>query len=204
MKKFDFLTILTAVLLTTGLLLSCNETTKHQSSTPLKAAVMVAEGFHDTEAYLPMGYLINQGYEVTVIGPSVGVVKSYNTEFTIKIHKAISDVTVNDFDILILPGGKGPGVLRTNEEALALVRDFANSGKVLAAICHGPEVLISADVIKGYNSGGLIKMRDEIESAGATYIDESVVIDRNLVTAKIPKDLYDFSVAIDKTARSLN
>jgi protease I len=203
MKSKKWILLFISFVVFSALLQSCACFSERKPNEPLQVAIMVAEGFHDTEAYLPMGYLINQGYEVTIIGPAVGEVKSYNTDFTIVIQKAISEVSVDDFDALILPGGKGPAVLREDAVSVSFVSDFAKSGKVIAAVCHGPQVLITADVVTGYNIGGLIKMKDEIESAGATYIDESVVVDRNIVTAKIPKDLYYFSKAIDETVRRI-
>ena len=161
-----------------------------------RVAVMVAEGFHDGEAYMPIGYLTNRGVEVTVIGPSVGEVKAYNSDFTIRIEKAVGDVSVADFDALILPGGRGPAILRENETVVAFARDFFKSGKPTAAICHGPQVLITAGVLEGKSCTAVGGVQDELIAAGANFLDQSVVLDGNLITSRVPGDLNDFSTAI--------
>lgn len=161
-----------------------------------RVAVLVADGFHDGEAYLPIGYLTNKGAKITVIGPGAGIVKAYNSEFTISIEKAVSEVSVGDFDALIIPGGHAPGVLRENENAVAFARTFFLSGKPTAAICHGPQVLITAGVLDGKTCTGVGGIREELEAAGATYLDQPLVIDGNLITSRVPADLNDFSVAI--------
>lgn len=159
-------------------------------------AVMVAEGFHDGEAYMPIGYLLNQGYDITVIGPDRGKVKAYNSNFTINIEKSVSEVAPDDFDALILPGGKGPAVLREDDRVIEFVKAFWKTGKVTAAICHGPQVLVTADLIKGFTSSGTGSIKEEIEGAGAVYVDSTVVVDRNLITSRNPQDLNNFSTAI--------
>jgi protease I len=165
-------------------------------------AVLVAEGFHDGEAYMPMGYLHNQGFDVVVIGIDKGKVQAYNSEFTINIEKAIRDVSVDDFDALVLPGGRGPAVLRENDEVIEFVKNFWETGKVTAAICHGPQVLITAGVLDGRTSTGVGGIKEELEEAGVNYLDESVVVDRNLITSRIPSDLNNFSKSIAEALES--
>ena len=162
----------------------------------LQIAVLVDEGFHDGEAFMPIGFLTNLGAEVTVIGPEKGIVTAYNSEFTIRIEKSISEVSVDDFDALIIPGGHAPARLRENDAVVGFARDFFNSGKTTAAICHGPQVLITAGVMNGRTSTGVSAIQEELEAAGANYMDEAVVIDDNLITSRIPPDLSDFSRAI--------
>lgn len=159
-------------------------------------AVLVAEGFHDGEAYMPMGYLINNGYKITVIGPERGKVKAYNSEFTINIEKSVSEVSPDDFDALILPGGRGPAVLRENDRVIEFVKSFWNTGKVTAAICHGPQVLVTADLLKDLVLTGTGAIKEEIEQAGATYVDSTVVVTGNLITSRNPQDLNNFSTSI--------
>ncbi len=161
-----------------------------------KIAVLVDEGFHDGEAYMPMGYLTNRGAYMMVIGPETGLVTAYNSDFTIMIQKSIEDVDVDHFDALILPGGQAPARLRENEAGVDFVRAFFNSGKTVAAICHGPQVLITAGVMEGVDATGFGGIREELEEAGVNYLDESVVIYNNLITSRTPPDLYDFSEAI--------
>ncbi len=161
-----------------------------------KIAVLVDEGFHDGEAYMPMGYLTNRGAHITVIGPEVGLVTAYNSDFTIMIQQSILDAEVDQFDALILPGGHAPSRLRENMNVVNFVRDFFNSGKTVAAICHGPQVLITAGVMEGVDATGFGGIKEELEEAGVNYLDESVVIFNNLITSRTPPDLYDFSEAI--------
>lgn len=162
----------------------------------VKVAVLVAEGFHDGEALMPMGFLLNKGYHITVIGPERGTVKAYNSDFTITIDKAVSEVSPGDFHALILPGGRGPGVLRENEQVINFVSEFWQTGRVTAAICHGPQVLITAGVLDGKTSTGIGGIKGELEEAGVNFVDQSVVVDGNLITSRMPDDLYDFSRTI--------
>ncbi len=182
------------------ILAACQPETRHEADEveKTKIAVLTGEGFHDGEAYMPMGYLMNRGAEVTVIGPEEELVTAYNSDFTIYIERAIHDVDVADFDALILPGGEAPDALREHEAVVDFARDFYNSGKVVAAICHGPQVLITAGVMDGVTSTGFDGIKDELEEAGVNYVDESVVIHENLITSRTPPDLYDFSAAIEQ------
>ncbi|MFO7923262.1 MAG: type 1 glutamine amidotransferase domain-containing protein [Bacteroidales bacterium] len=160
-------------------------------------AVLVTEGFHDGEAYMPMGYLVNKGFDVTVIGPEAGRVKAYNSDFEIVIEWAVSDVSVDNFDALILPGGRAPAALREDPEVVAFVTEFFETGKPVAAICHGPQVLATAGVLEGMTCSGVGSIQEELEAAGATYLDEALVIDDNLITSRVPGDLALFSKAIE-------
>ncbi len=163
-----------------------------------RVAVLVTEGFHDAETYMPIGYLVNKGVEITVIGPETGRVKSYNSNFDIVIDKAVGDVSVDDFDALIIPGGKAPAALKEKPEAVEFARDFFNTGKTVAAICHGPQVLAAAGVLDGITTTGVGSIQEELEAAGATYMDEALVTDKNLITSRVPADLPLFAAAIEK------
>jgi len=183
------------------LLFGCQSGVREQlaediASEKIHVAVLVAEGFHDGETFMPIGYLLNQGYKITVIGPQKGMVKAYNSDFTINIEKSVSEVSPADFHALVLPGGTGPSVLRDNEEVIRFVSAFWETGKVTAAICHGPQVLITAGVLDGRTTTGVGGIREELEQAGVNFIDQSVVIDGNLITSRIPSDLPEFSMSI--------
>jgi len=179
------------------------ETVNEESVMKKRVAILVAEGFHDGEAYMPMGYFVNQGFEVTVIGSEAGKVKSYNSDFTINIDKAVTEVNAEDFDALVLPGGKGPALLRENVDVVEFVKAFQATGRVIAAICHGPQVLITAGLVEGMTCTGVGGIQEELEVAGARFIDEPVVVDGNLVTSRVPGDLYDFSSTIVKKINEL-
>ena len=161
-----------------------------------KIALLVAEGFHDGEAYMPKGFLNNQGFDVVVLGIDSGMVKAYNSNFTINIEKAVRDVSVDDFVALVIPGGTGPGVLRDNQEVIDFVSRFWETGKVVAAICHGPQVLVTAGLLEGRTATSLGAIQGEMEGAGVNFVDQSVVVDGNLITSRIPEDMFDFSKAI--------
>lgn len=161
-----------------------------------RLAVLIAEGFHDGETLKPKAFLEEHGARVVVLGPAVGEVKAYNSEQMVTIEKAVSEARVDDFDALILPGGKGPAVLRENEAAVNFARDFLNSGKPVAAICHGPQVLITAGVIKDRTLTCASSVAEEIREAGGEYRDEMVVVDGNLITSRGPRDIPAFNEAI--------
>jgi len=164
-------------------------------------AVLIAEGFHDGETLKPKSFLEEHGAEVVVLGPAVGEVKAYNSEQTVMIEKAVSEANVSEFDALILPGGKGPAVLRENEAAVNFAGDFLNSGKPVAAICHGPQVLITAGVIKERTLTCTSSVAEEIQEAGGEYRDEEVVVDDNLITSRGPSDIPAFNEAILKALK---
>lgn len=161
-----------------------------------RVAVLIGEGFHDGETVFPMGYLVNRGADITVIGIEEGYLQAYNSSLRMKVTHAVADISPDDFDALILPGGTGPGVLRENEEVVDFVKRFFESGKPVAAICHGPQVLVTAGVLDGRTSTGVGGIRSELEEAGAQYMDEELVIDENLITSRMPGDLPAFSKAI--------
>ncbi len=197
MKKMMILPVLGLLFLFAG----CQPEVSHETDfvEPVRIAVLVDEGFHDGEAFMPMGYLTNRGALITVIGPETGIVSAYNSDFTIEIQKAVDEVGIDDFDALILPGGLAPARLRENEAVVEFAKNFFETGKIVAAICHGPQVLVTAGVLDGMDVTGVSGIREEIEEAGANYLDRSVVIDHNLITSRTPPDLYDFSSAIEQS-----
>lgn len=159
-------------------------------------AFLVGEGFHDGEFMMPMAYLINRGATATVIGIAPGVVTPYNSEMTAVVETSVTDVQVADFDALVIPGGHSPDWLRQHEEVVTLVREFFEADKPIAAICHGPQLLIAAGVLQGRDVACYADVADEVTRAGARYVDEAVVRDGNLVTSRIPDDIPQFSAAI--------
>ena len=112
--------------------------------------------------------------------------------YEINADIAFKDVNPADYNILVISGGKGPEKMRLDEDALAITRYFFKENKPVAAICHGPQVLVSAGVIKGRKVTCWLGIRDDIVAAGALYEDCEVVIDRNLVSSRSPDDLYAF------------
>ena len=159
-------------------------------------AFLVCEGFHDGETYMPMAYLVNQGAKVSVIGTAPGEVTAYNSDMTAVVQKSVNDVNVEDFDALVIPGGESPANLREDEDVVEFARDFFESGKPVAAICHGPQVLITAGVLEGRRATGFQDIADELRDAGADYEDVEVMEDENLITSRNPDDIPIFSETI--------
>jgi protease I len=163
-----------------------------------RVAILVGEGFHDGETFMPMAYLANRGAIVTVIGIEPGVIEAYNSDMTIRVERGVNEVSFRQFDAMILPGGKGPSVLRENEDVVNFARDFFESGRPVAAICHGPQVLVTAGVLEGKQATCIDSISSELEEAGAKYEDKPVVRDGNLITSRIPDDIPAFCKKIEK------
>lgn len=160
-------------------------------------AVLTTDGFQDMEAIVPIGYLVNKCVDITVIGPQKGRVKAYNNDFELIIEKEVGEVDIDDFDALLIPGGKAPAELKEDDSSVNFTRDFFMTGKPVAAICHGPQVLAAAGVLLGVVLTGVSKIKNELENVGAIYKDEELVIDDNLITSRVPEDLPVFVKAIE-------
>jgi protease I len=162
-------------------------------------AVIIDDMFEDSEYTEPASSLSTAGYKLTHIGLKQGkkvIGKKESTE--VIIDKAIKDISVNDFDALLIPGGYSPDKLRSNDEAIRFVKDFFKSDKPVFSICHGPQLLITADVLKGRKVTGWKSIIQDIKNAGAFFIDKEVVEDANLVSSRSPSDLPAFTNAILK------
>lgn len=167
-----------------------------------RVALLVAKDFEDVEATDPQQYLEARGAQVVIVGLSREPV-SGKKGTVLSPEKTIDDVTVDEFDALIIPGGGSPENLRIDDRAVAFTRQFVESGKPVAAICHGPQLLISADVLRGRTVTCVKKIRDDVKNAGAIYVDEAVVIHGNLITSRVPADLSLFNEAIFKALMSV-
>jgi protease I len=164
----------------------------------LRVALVTGEGFQDQETLMPLAFLQNRGAEVTVVGPETGQVKAYNSDVHLIIRAAAADVSAADFDALVLPGGKAPAKIRENEHVVNLARGIVEAGKPVAAICHGPQVLVTADVIKDRTMTAYADVADELRAAGANYRDQAMVQDQNLITSRIPKDIPVWLAAMEE------
>jgi len=158
-----------------------------------KIAVIVDDLFEDSEYSEPQKAFIDEGFEVVNIGLEKGkTVKGKRENTSIKIDENIRDVSVEDFDALLIPGGYSPDKLRAHEIPVKFVREFVNSGKPVFSICHGPQLLISANVLAGRKITGWKSIHQDIVNAGAAFEDKEVVIDDNIVSSRSPKDLPAF------------
>jgi protease I len=163
-----------------------------------KVAVVLAKNFEDIEATSPIEALEAAGAEITVIGIEKGAVEGKKGT-TIEATTTFDDVSPEDFDMLLIPGGGSPENLRIHDGAVQFTREFMNTGKPVGAICHGPQLLISAKVVSGRKLTSVNKIRDDIVNAGGLYVDQSLLEDGNLITSRVPDDLPVFNEALTKT-----
>lgn len=157
----------------------------------MKALIISADHFEDTELLVPYYRLKEEGFEVDIASISRGKINGKHG-YEVRVDKSLRDVHAKDYDILVLPGGKAPAALRKEPAALEIVKDFVLSNKPVAAICHGPQLLVSAGVLKGRHATCYHSVAEELKEAGALYEDSEVVVDSNLVTSRQPSDLPAF------------
>jgi len=162
-----------------------------------RVAMVVAKNFEDVEATDPKEYLENLGAEVTVIGIERGPIEGKKGA-TLEADATFAEVSPDDFAMLVIPGGGSPENLRIHEPAVEFTRRFVESGKPVASICHGPQLLISAKVLGGRTLTSVNKIRDDVVNAGGNYVDEPLVEDGNLITSRVPGDLPVFDEALGR------
>lgn len=165
------------------------------SSSGKRVAMVLAPNFEDVEATDPKEALEKAGAEVTIVGIEKGKIQGKKGA-TLEATETFGTVSPDDFDMLIIPGGGAPENLRIDDDAVAFTRRFVQSGKPVGSICHGPQLLISADVLNGRTLTSVNKVRDDVKNAGGNYVDEEIVVDGNLITSRVPKDLPAFNDAI--------
>lgn len=157
----------------------------------MNALIISADGFEDMELFYPMYRLKEEGWKVTVASPSTGRLTGKHG-YTVAVDTQTSMVSAGDYDLLVVPGGKAPETLRTDKDALDIVNSFFTANKLVASICHGPQVLVSAGVMKGRRATCWESVKDELIAAGARYTDSEIVLDGNLITSRMPDDLPAF------------
>jgi protease I len=136
------------------------------------------------------------------LGIKRGIVKGEKTGMQVKVEKTVSDVTVDDFDALFIPGGYSPDRLRSHGEIVAFIKQFAGTGKPIFFICHGAQLLITADILKGRRVTGWKSIIQDIKNAGAEYLDQEVVEDGNFISSRYPPDIPAFiSACLNKLKR---
>jgi protease I len=162
--------------------------------------IMATDGFEESELFGPLGILKQRGAEVRLAAPSLTPIQATVRDDpgrTIRPDLKIDQAKVEEFDALVLPGGViNPDALRTDKTAVALVRAFVAAKKPVAAICHGPWLLVEADVVRGRTATGWASIRTDLRNAGATLSDDRVVLDGNLITAQAPEDVEAFTEAL--------
>jgi len=160
--------------------------------------ILVESYYEDLELWYPLIRLKEEGAKITVIGTGSADEYTGKHGIPIKVDTTADKVSADEFDAIIIPGGWAPDRLRRYESVLKLVKDAYDKGKVIAAICHGPWVMISAKIIEGHTATGVIAIKDDLINAGANYVDQEVVVDGKLITSRTPDDLPAFAREIIK------
>jgi protease I len=165
-----------------------------------KVAILATDGVEQVELTEPRKAVEQEGADVTLVSLEEGEFQGFDhldKGDTFTADKAVKDVSADDFDALLLPGGvANPDFLRTDEDAVGFVRDFARSGKPIGVICHGPWTLVEADVLKGRQITSWPSLKTDIRNAGANWADEEVIVDNGLVSSRKPDDLPAFCAKV--------
>lgn len=162
-----------------------------------KLVMLVADKYQDEEVSQPLAFFRERGAEVTVAGIEKGRVEGKYGRHSIQVETLVWELNPADCDALLIPGGSAPERLRLDERILDFTRAFfTRAGRVVGAICHGPQVLISADVLRGRHVTCYEGIRDDVKLAGARYEDREVIVDGKLVTSRKPADIPAFNLAI--------
>lgn len=162
-----------------------------------KIAILATDGFEESELSSPKEHLEKQGWTTEIISPKGGTIKAWaktdwGKEYV--VDRTLAEVSPAYYDALVLPGGVlNPDKLRQDENVLAFVKAFFADKKPVGAICHGPQVLISAEVVKGREMTSVQTVKVDLVNAGAHWVDEEVVVDNGLVTSRTPADLPAFN-----------
>ena len=162
-----------------------------------RIAILATNGFEESELKSPKEAMEKEGFQVDIVSTESGKIKSWDTDDWGKAYNVdytLDQVTSKDYNALVLPGGViNPDQLRRSDKALSFVREFFDQKKPVAAICHAPWTLISAEVVKGRKMTSFHSIRKDVENAGANWVDEEVVVDNGFVTSRNPDDLPAFN-----------
>lgn len=161
----------------------------------MKVLIISADGFEDSELLEPLHALTGAGIEVDIASLHKGPIKGKHGQM-VETTLAVEEADADDYAALILPGGKAPARLRESRAVLELTRRFVQAGKPVAAICHGPQILLSAGVLQGRRATCYRSVASELRQGGVDYIDREVVVDGKLITSRKPSDLPAFIDAI--------
>lgn len=168
-----------------------------------RIAILVENGFEDTEFIEPLRAMKDAGARVVIVGS--GSQESYEGKrgsITVRVDTTADRVKAEDFDAIIVPGGYAPDTMRLHQPMIDLVRKADQMGRVIAAICHGPQLLISADIVRGRRVTSWPSVAVDLKNAGAIWVDETVVQNGNLITSRKPADLPRFNKTIIKALRA--
>ncbi|MBB4123122.1 type 1 glutamine amidotransferase domain-containing protein [Martelella radicis] len=162
--------------------------------------IMATHGYERSELRVPLDELRKRGASVTIASLEKGPVKSWDEKDwgdTVEAELALEDVRTSDYDAIVLPGGQiNPDVLRTSDKAVAIVKAFVDTGRIVAAICHGPWLLVEAGVLRDRDATSYHSIRTDMRNAGANWVDSEVVTDNGIITSRSPQDLNAFVAKI--------
>ena len=165
-----------------------------------KVAILATDGYEESELMSPKEVMENAGIETHVVSLKRGEIKGWNDgnwSNTVKVDHLVDEVTSSDYNALLIPGGViNPDLLRRNDDAVNFVRGFFKEHKPVASICHGPQVLINADVVKGRKMTSFHSIKKDLMNAGVNWVDKEVVVDEGLVTSRNPNDLPAFNAKL--------
>lgn len=160
----------------------------------MRVACILTDLYEDPEFDEPDAAMREAGHEVTIVGLEAGKqIKGKQGRSTTTVDSSLKDTEPGGFDALLIPGGYSPDKLRAHPEAVRFVRHFFETGKPVLAICHGPQILITADVLKGRRLTAWKTIQDDLRRMGVDVVDEEVVVDANLVTSRQPGDIPAFN-----------
>ena len=162
-----------------------------------RVAIITENGFEEVELTSPKKVMEDAGIKVDVISPQKNKVKAWDKDhwsIEIPVDVNITDANADDYDALMIPGGvMNPDKMRTNEDCVQFAKDFLESGKPVAAICHGPQLLIETGLLNGREMTSYPSLKTDLINAGVNWKDEEVIVDNGLVTSRSPKDLEAFN-----------
>jgi protease I len=165
-----------------------------------KIAILATNGFEQAELEVPRDRLKKAGATVDVVSLAAGEIKGWNKKDwgrPVKVDKTLDQVSASDYDAVVLPGGQiNPDLLRVEPKALAFVKDIFNAKKIVAAVCHGPWLLIETGIARGRRMTSYKSIRTDVTNAGAKWEDSEVVVDNGVITSRNPGDLDAFSAKI--------
>ncbi len=163
-----------------------------------KIAVFVHDLYEELELWVPVLRFKEAGFKVVIAGPEMGKTHLGKYGYPCKAEASIDSIRAAEFDGIIIPGGFAPDKLRRNSHLLTIVRDIDAAKKLVGFICHGGWVPISAKILKGKKVTGAVAIKDDLENAGASFLDQEVVVDRHLISSRSPADLPAFCKEIIK------
>ncbi|HEY4180195.1 MAG TPA: type 1 glutamine amidotransferase domain-containing protein [Kofleriaceae bacterium] len=170
-----------------------------------RIAIVLGEDFEDSEFRKPCAALRSAGHDVTIVGAEAGkTLDGKKGEVHAQVEKAAKDVDASHFDALVIPGGYSPDHLRIEPDVVKFVAAMVKAGKVIAAICHGPQLLIEAGVVKGKTMTSFPSVKTDLINAGATWVDREVYEDGTFITSRNPHDIPAFIRSIEHQLDALS